>query len=144
METEGPQAAIAAKDDAGHERAAERNRFDSAVLASGKVSVEDLRKIRRFAAEKGERVDRMLVELGFEPSVVGVARLYSPVAATLVIDTVDAEHAEAVEAAGMQCVVTPTIMAEPGVGASLATACLAAARVSDRRTPDPGDSDREK
>ena len=44
--------------------------------------------------------DRMLAELGLEPSVVGVARLYAPVAATLVIDTVDAEHAPAVEATG--------------------------------------------
>ena len=41
------------------------NRFDEAVLASGKVSVDDLRRIRKFAAERGERVDRMLVDLGF-------------------------------------------------------------------------------
>ncbi len=40
-------------------------RFDKVVLASGKVSPDDLRKIRKFASEKGERVDRMLVELGF-------------------------------------------------------------------------------
>ncbi len=39
--------------------------FDAAVLASGKVSADDLRKIRRLSAEKGERMDRMLVELGF-------------------------------------------------------------------------------
>jgi len=66
MEIETPQPVASAKDDAGHERTAtERNRFDTAVLRSGKVSVDDLRKIRRFAAEKGERVDRMLVELGF-------------------------------------------------------------------------------
>ncbi len=43
----------------------EVNRFEQAVLASGKVSVEDLRKIRRFSMEKGERMDRMLVDLGF-------------------------------------------------------------------------------
>ncbi len=42
-----------------------RSRFDEAVLSSGKVSVEDMRKIRKFAAEKGERIDRMLVDLGF-------------------------------------------------------------------------------
>jgi general secretion pathway protein E len=41
------------------------SRLDRAVLATGKVSLDDLRKIRRFAAEKGERVDRMLVDLGF-------------------------------------------------------------------------------
>jgi len=40
-------------------------RFDQAVLATGKVSADDLRRVRKFAAEKGERIDRMLVDLGF-------------------------------------------------------------------------------
>ncbi len=40
-------------------------RFDAALLASGKISAEDLRKVRRLAVEKGERIDRMLIELGF-------------------------------------------------------------------------------
>ena len=44
----------------------------------------------------------MLAELGHEPSVVGVARLYAPIAAALVIDPVDADLAAAVEAAGMR------------------------------------------
>src|SRR3954468_14837171 len=39
--------------------------LDEALLASGKVSADDLRKVRRFSAEKGERIERMLVELGF-------------------------------------------------------------------------------
>ena len=39
--------------------------LDQALLASGKISAEDLRKVRRFSHEKGERLDRMLVELGF-------------------------------------------------------------------------------
>ena len=39
--------------------------LDEALLASGKVSTDDLRKVRRFSAEKGERIERMLVELGF-------------------------------------------------------------------------------
>ena len=39
--------------------------LDEALLRSGEVSVDDLRKVRRFSAEKGERVERMLVELGF-------------------------------------------------------------------------------
>ena len=46
-------------------RDAPTSRLDRAVLATGKVSLDDLRKIRRFAAEKGERIDRMLVDLGF-------------------------------------------------------------------------------
>jgi len=39
--------------------------LDEALLGSGKVSADDLRKVRRFSAEKGERIERMLVELGF-------------------------------------------------------------------------------
>jgi LPPG:FO 2-phospho-L-lactate transferase len=75
------------------------------------------------AALKGP-ADRMLVELGHEASVVGVARLYRDVAATLVIDTADAELATAIEDAGMHCVVTDTIMHAPGVAAALAARVL--------------------
>ena len=68
----------------------------------------------------------MLSELGHEPSVVGVARLYAPIAAVLVIDPVDAEHAPAVEAAGMRAVITPSVMSTPAIAADLARAVLAA------------------
>ena len=68
----------------------------------------------------------MLVELGMEVSVVGVARLYAPIAATLVIDTVDAALASAVEAAGMRVVVTDSVMRTPEVGHELARRTLAA------------------
>ena len=61
------------------------------------------------AALKGP-ADRLLRELGHEASVVGVARLYAPLVATLVIDEADAEQAGAVEAEGVRCVVAPTIM----------------------------------
>jgi LPPG:FO 2-phospho-L-lactate transferase len=61
------------------------------------------------AALKGP-ADRLLIELGHEASVVGVARLYAPLVATLVIDEADTEHAAAVEAEGVRCVVAPTIM----------------------------------
>jgi LPPG:FO 2-phospho-L-lactate transferase len=69
----------------------------------------------------------MMAELGVEPTVAGVARLYAPIAATLVVDTVDAELAGEVEAAGMRCVVTPTVMTTPDAARALAVACLAAA-----------------
>jgi general secretion pathway protein E len=39
--------------------------LDEVLLSSGKVSADDLRKVRKFSAEKGERLERMLVELGF-------------------------------------------------------------------------------
>jgi LPPG:FO 2-phospho-L-lactate transferase len=77
------------------------------------------------AALKGP-ADRMLVELGHEASVVGVARLYAPIAGTLVIDTADAALAPQVEAAGMRCVVAETVMKTPDVAAELTRASLAA------------------
>ena len=67
------------------------------------------------AALKGP-ADRLLSELGHESSVVGVARLYAPIAGTLVIDPVDAHLADAVEAEGMRAVVTPSVMSTPEIG----------------------------
>ena len=67
--------------------------------------------------------DRMLQELGQEASVVGVARCYRDLAATLVIDEIDAALAPAVRDEGMVPLVMPTIMAERGVAAALARAC---------------------
>jgi LPPG:FO 2-phospho-L-lactate transferase len=64
--------------------------------------------------------DRLMKELGLEPSVVGVARLYAPWVGTLVIDSADAHHAAAVEAEGMRCVVAPTVMSSPQRAADLA------------------------
>ena len=62
----------------------------------------------------------MLTELGHDSSVVGVARLYARFAATLVIDEADAGLAGEVEAAGLRCVVAPTIMSGPAEAAALA------------------------
>ena len=78
------------------------------------------------AALKGP-ADRMLAELGHESSVVGVARLYADIAGTLVVDSADAGLAADVEAAGMRCVVAPTIMRGPVESAALATTVLDAA-----------------
>ena len=82
------------------------------------------------AAVKGP-ADRMLAELGHEPSVVGVARLYAPIAATLVIDNLDAELAPAVEAEGMRCVVTQTLMHGRADAAALAKTVLSAGAGAD-------------
>jgi LPPG:FO 2-phospho-L-lactate transferase len=71
--------------------------------------------------------DRMMAELGHDASVGGVARLYAPIASTLVIDPVDAHLARDVEAAGMRCVVTPSVMSTPAVARDLAVATIAAA-----------------
>ncbi len=79
------------------------------------------------AALKGP-ADRLLRELGHESSVVGVARLYAEFASVLVIDEADADRAGDVEAAGVRCVVAPTIMRTPDAAAALARTALAAVR----------------
>jgi LPPG:FO 2-phospho-L-lactate transferase len=71
--------------------------------------------------------DRMLAELGHDPSVVGVARMWAPYAATLVIDEADRDLAPDVESAGMRAVVAPTVMSGPGEAAALAHLVLGAA-----------------
>jgi LPPG:FO 2-phospho-L-lactate transferase len=75
------------------------------------------------AALKGP-ADRMLVELGHEASVVGVARLYRDWCATLVVDEADAASVADVEAEGVRCVVARTVMSDPEASAALARAVL--------------------
>ena len=76
------------------------------------------------AALKGP-ADRLLTELGHEATVVGIARLYAPLAATLVIDEADAALAASVEAEGIRCVAAPTVMSTPERAAALARIVLA-------------------
>jgi len=75
------------------------------------------------AALKGP-ADRLMAELGHEPSVVGIARMWAPVAATLIVDEADAPLAPAVEEEGIRCVVAPTIMRGPKEAAALARVAL--------------------
>ncbi|MDP2289804.1 MAG: 2-phospho-L-lactate transferase [Actinomycetota bacterium] len=96
------------------------------LLAARRDTVVAISPIVGGAALKGP-ADRMMVELGFEPSVVGVARLYAPIAGTLVIDPVDEALAAAVRAEGMRVVVTPSVMSSAEVGHELARRSLAAA-----------------
>ncbi|MGH9246399.1 MAG: 2-phospho-L-lactate transferase [Acidimicrobiales bacterium] len=70
--------------------------------------------------------DRLLRELGHEASVVGIARLYTELVGTLVIDDADADLAAAVEAEGVRCVVAATIMSGPAAAADLARSVLEA------------------
>jgi LPPG:FO 2-phospho-L-lactate transferase len=72
--------------------------------------------------------DRLMRELGHDDSVVGVAKLYAPFAGTLVIDGVDAEHAETVRTLGLRCVVTDTIMRDPAAAAALCEVALGRSR----------------
>ncbi len=75
------------------------------------------------AALKGP-ADRMLHELGHEATVLGIARLYSEIACTLVIDEADALLADMVEAEGIRAVVAPTVMRTPELAAGLARTIL--------------------
>ena len=68
--------------------------------------------------------DRLMRELGHEDSVVGVARLYAPYVGTLVIDVADAGLAREVEAEGLRCVVTDTIMRDPAAATDLCKVAL--------------------
>ncbi len=93
------------------------------VLADRRSEVVAVSPIVDGAALKGP-ADRMLRELGHEPSVAGVARLYRDVAATLVVDRADAGLADAVEAEGMDCVVTDTVMTDVDVATDLCRTLL--------------------
>ena len=75
------------------------------------------------AALKGP-ADRLLREMGFESSVVGVARWYAPWVGTLVIDEADAALAGAVESEGVRCLVAPTIMSSVEHAATLSRVVL--------------------
>ncbi|MEO5680549.1 MAG: 2-phospho-L-lactate transferase [Acidimicrobiales bacterium] len=86
------------------------------AVAAVRQAVEDRRAdvvavspIVAGAALKGPAAT-LLADLGHEVSVVGVARLYAGLAATLVVDEADAARAGAVEAEGLRCVVAPTVM----------------------------------
>jgi len=89
------------------------------ALASRRTRVVAVSPIVAGAALKGP-ADRLMVELGTEASVVGVARLYAPWAGTLVVDVADASLAAAVEAEGIRCIVAPTVMSSPERSADLA------------------------
>ena len=77
--------------------------------------------------------DRLLAELGSEPSAVGVAEYYAPWVGTLVIDEVDRQLAPRVEAAGLRCVVADTIMSTTERSAALSATVLAAVGIGPGR-----------
>lgn len=93
------------------------------ALADRRDAIVGVSPIVAGAALKGP-ADRLLVEMGFESSVVGVARWYAPWVATLVIDVADADLAPAVEAEGVRCIVAPTIMSDVSRAADLARVVL--------------------
>jgi len=97
----------------------------ASALAARRQSVVAVSPIVAGAALKGP-ADRLLVELGGQASAAGVARFLTDWVGTLVIDDADEQSAGEVEAAGVRCVVAPTVMRTPGIAAGLARIVLRA------------------
>lgn len=68
--------------------------------------------------------DKMLSELGHQPSALGVAKLYADFCGTLVIDPADKGQASAIRKLGMAVVVMPTVMKSRAQKRKLARALL--------------------
>jgi LPPG:FO 2-phospho-L-lactate transferase len=98
-----------------------------AALTFNRDRVVAISPIVAGSALKGP-ADRMLVELGHEASVVGVARIYAPICSTLVIDQQDEALQSAVEREGMKCLVADTIMRTPQITQVLARKVLQAVK----------------
>ena len=69
--------------------------------------------------------DKMLEQLGYESSALGVARIYADFAGTFVVDTADQSEAEEIGKLDMKVVVIPTVMKTRGHKRRLARALLA-------------------
>jgi len=68
--------------------------------------------------------DKMLAQLGYEATALGVAKLYSDFSGTFVIDAADKRHAADIPALGMKVAVVPTVMKTLGQKRRLAQALL--------------------
>ncbi len=95
-----------------------------AALASTPAPVVAVSPIVAGAALRGP-ADKMLTDLGFEASALGVARLYTDFVDGLVIDTADAALEPQIAALGYQVLVTNTIMQSDADRARLAAEILA-------------------
>jgi LPPG:FO 2-phospho-L-lactate transferase len=71
---------------------------------------------------------KMMTTLGYEVSALGVAKIYSGLIDLFVIDELDRALAPQVEALGMRCLVTDTMMTSMERKAELAAECVAAVR----------------
>ena len=97
-----------------------------AIRASG-APVVGISPIIGGAPVKGP-ADRLLRGIGAEVSARGVAKLYRGLCHGFVIDQKDAAQAEDVEALGLACRITDTLMRTPEVATALATSALELAR----------------
>lgn len=70
--------------------------------------------------------DRLLADLGHEPTALGVARLCAAFTGTFVLDDDDAAYGTDIEALGMSCVATDTIMRDAAASRALAERAIRA------------------
>ena len=68
--------------------------------------------------------DRLLAELGYDVSVMGVVDFYADVVGTWIIDERDERYAHEIEERGMRVIVTTTVMADPVHARQLALAVV--------------------
>jgi len=68
--------------------------------------------------------DKMLAQLGHEPTALGVAKLYADFTGTFVIDPADRKQAAPIAALGMKVAILPTVMKTPAQKRNLASALL--------------------
>jgi len=54
--------------------------------------------------------DKMLAQLGHQPTALGVAKLYAPFTGTFIIDPADKNQSAAIAALGMKVAILPTVM----------------------------------
>ncbi len=102
-----------------------------AIVASG-APVVGISPIIGGAPVKGP-ADRLLRGIGVEVSARGVAGLYRGLAHGFVIDQRDQAQAREIEALGLACRVTETLMRDPEIARALAETALGLARELGRR-----------
>ncbi len=93
------------------------------VLRSRRDDVVAVSPIVNGSALKGP-ADRLLAELHYDVSCVGVADFYGDLVGTWIIDDADARHADALRERGHTVRVTSTIMGTTGADTRLAAAVL--------------------
>src|SRR5438874_10421195 len=69
--------------------------------------------------------DKMLAQLGYEATALGVARLYANFTGTFIIDPADKAQARAISELGMKVEILPTVMKTRAEKRKLASALLA-------------------
>lgn len=93
------------------------------ALVARRADVTGVSPIIAGAPVKGP-ADRLMGPLAIDVSCVGVARTYADFCGTLVIDTVDAASAPAIEDLGVRAVVADTLMTDLDAAAQLARTAI--------------------